>query len=156
MNPEKKRHQKHEKCTVARSDSAKVIGDSNSEKLSGQSEIKYILVIKLFDTLQKLISAVAYMWAFYCVYLAVDSLAGKTTVANVIFSYLLSRDNDYGIPWFLAIIFFIWAVIERKERLRKVEALHKHNRDLEKYINPNRTGSGILPSGETNPKDEIL
>lgn len=115
-----------------------------------------VVVLKLFDLAQKLISSITYTTLGYFTYLSIDSLAGKTTIANVVLSYFLSKDNDYGLPWILAVIFFLWATFERKERLRKVEALHKHNRDLEKRIDPNRTNSGILPNGKTNPKDERL
>ncbi|WP_347888316.1 hypothetical protein ABHF54_13175 [Nitrosomonas europaea] len=133
-----------------------VIRNNDNKQSLGYPDIKHVVVLKLFDLAQKLISSITYTALGYFTYLSIDSLAGKTTIANVVLSYFLSKDNDYGLPWILAVIFFLWATFERKERLRKVEALHKHNRDLEKRIDPNRTNSGILPNGKTNPKDERL
>jgi len=133
----------------------KVIRNNDNKQSPNYPGIN-VVVLKLFDLAQKLISSITYTALGYFTYLSIDSLAGKTTIANVVLSYFLSKDNDYGLPWILAVIFFLWATFERKERLRKVEALHKHNRDLEKRIDPNRTNSGILPNGKTNPKDERL
>jgi len=133
----------------------KVIRNNDNKQSPNYPGIN-VVVLKLFDLAQKLISSITYTTLGYFTYLSIDSLAGKTTIANVVLSYFLSKDNDYGLPWILAVIFFLWATFERKERLRKVEALHKHNRDLEKRIDPNRTNSGILPNGKTNPKDERL
>ena len=89
-------------------------------------------------------------------YLAVKELAGETTVANVVIMYFTSEDNDYGLPWFLAAIFAAWALFEAKLRRSKTRALQGHIQKLETLIDPNRTSSGLLPTGETNPKDERL
>jgi hypothetical protein len=118
--------------------------------------IAFLLIYRTFDLLEKLIVACVYIVCAYFIYLSIDSLAGKTTLTNIVLSYLSERESDYGFPWILAFVFFVWAILERKERQRKVESLHKHNRELEERMNPGRTSSGLLPNGETNPKDDIL
>lgn len=118
--------------------------------------ISFLFIVKFFDLLNLLISATVKISLFYFAYLSIDALAGKTTLANIVLSYLTSNESDYGVPWILSSVFFIWAILERKERRRKTEELHKHNRALESRIDNKRTSSGLLPTGETNPEDDKI
>ena len=86
---------------------------------------------------------------------AVETLAGKNTDASFLVGYFTSQENDYGLPWVVAIIAMFYGFIERRLRLRKTEYLHKRVLELEKRIDQKREGSNLLPTGETNPKDEI-
>ncbi len=133
--------------------------EDQSKYQSNQSEnssIAFLFVYRIFNLLDKLVVATIYLGCAYFAYLSIESLSGKTTLTNIALSYLAAKESDYGLPWILAFVFFIWAILERKERKRKVESLHKYNRELEARINPGRTSTGLLSNGETNPKDDIL
>jgi hypothetical protein len=87
-------------------------------------------------------------------YLAIDSFAGKTTIANIAMKYLAGKESNFGLPWILASVLCIWAILERYLRIRKTESLQGYIKKLEKKLDPDRTTSGLLPTGETNPKDK--
>ncbi|QOJ19983.1 MAG: hypothetical protein HRU77_04295 [Gammaproteobacteria bacterium] len=128
---------------------------NENAKLDG-TDFRFFLTLKIFDLLPVIFNAIVKITLGYFCYLSIDALAGKTTITNVVLSYLKAKESDFGMPWILAFIFFLWAIFERKERRRKTEQLHKHNRKLEMIINPDRSSSGLLPTGETNPKDERI
>jgi hypothetical protein len=96
-------------------------------------------------------------WAFvaYCTWQAIDALAGKTTIVNALVAAFLSKDNDYGLPWYVAGAVAAWALLERFLRRKKTEQMQAHIRKLEQRIDPARTSSGLLPSG-THAKDDEL
>lgn len=88
--------------------------------------------------------------------MAIDSLAGKTTIANIILKYFTVEESDYGIPWIVTGVFALWAYLERKFRKQKTESFQAKIKVLEERLDPNRTTSGLLPSGETHAEDRKL
>lgn len=54
----------------------------------------------------------------------------------------------------LTIAFGLWAIIERSLRKRKTVKLTKRIEELETKIDPQRTSSGLLSTGETHPDDK--
>lgn len=93
-------------------------------------------------------------WIAYLINDAFIAAIGKSTDIQVLIGLLFSRGNDYGAPWVIAGLCFLWAVMERRLRYRKVEHLQGHNVELERIIDPHRTSSGLLPTGQTNPRDK--
>lgn len=120
------------------------------------NHIKFFVLSNIFDVVRLIIKSCFWLSMAYIAYLGLDVIAGKTTVANIIIGYFNSKESDFGAPWVLTLVAFIWAYLERKEKLRKTQELHKRIMELEKRVDPNRTSSGLLPTGETNPKDEVL
>lgn len=130
--------------------------ENNELKKIDGTHLKFFIIQKIFDLLGRLLSVTLYLGLAYFSYLSIIELAGKTTITNMVVGYFTAKESDYGIPWLLALFCLLWGYLERRERRRKTEELHKYNKKLEEIINPNRTSSGILPNGETNPKDEKL
>ena len=116
---------------------------------------RFLIISKSFDVVRDLIRALLYVAIAYWIFRAVETLAGKNTDASFLVGYFTSQENDYGLPWVVAIIAMFYGFIERRLRLRKTEYLHKRVLELEKRIDPKREGSNLLSTGETNPKDEI-
>ncbi|WP_022949551.1 hypothetical protein [Methylohalobius crimeensis] len=90
----------------------------------------------------------------YIGYLSLKELAGKATIADIAFTFLGKQavsNWGYNLALFVSII---WALTERKLRLRKTKYLSERPKNLEKQIDPNRTSSGLQPTGETNPEDK--
>jgi len=118
--------------------------------------LRFMVISKIFDLAKQLINGVIWVSLAYIGYLAIDSLAGKTTIANIVLKYLTAEESDYGIPWILTCAFAIWAILENKLRKRKTESFQGRIKELEERLDPNRTTSGLLPSGETHPEDRNL
>lgn len=117
---------------------------------------KFYIWTRIFDLLRDVVKYGAYVFLGYWAYLSIDALAGKTTLADIALSYFTSKENDHGLPWILVVIFVIWAALERRLRLRKTVALADQIKELQKRIDPQRTSSGLLQTGETNPKDKTI
>lgn len=121
-----------------------------------EQAVRFMVISKILDLAGQIVNGAIWIALAYIGYLAIDSLAGKTTVANIVLKYLTAEESDYGFPWILVGAFAIWAVLERRLRKRKIESLQGHIRELEKRLDPNRTTSGLLPTGDTNPEDKDL
>lgn len=116
---------------------------------------RFLVISKTFDIIKDIVKAITYVALAYWAFRAIDTLAGKHTDASLLVGYFTSQENDYGLPWIIAIIGVLYGLIERRLRLRKTEYFHKHILELEKRIDPKREGSNLLPTGETNPRDEL-
>jgi hypothetical protein len=97
-----------------------------------------------------------YLGLAYIGFRAVEVLAGKSTSASFIFNALFSDGNDYGLPWVLSVVFLVWGIAQRRERLRKTEYFQNRIQKLEKMLDPDRTSSGLSTTGETHPGDRLL
>lgn len=84
-------------------------------------------------------------------YLALDSLAGKTTLASFIVNIFAVTQEEGVSKWWVytSIAAILWAFIERVLRQRKVKSMSKRLENLEKTRDPNRTSSGLTREGET-------
>ncbi len=129
--------------------------DKNKQK-DDEYTIRFLIISKSFDLAKQVIGGCVLIVLAYIGYLAIDALAGKTTITNIVLKYLTAQESDYGIPWISVILFALWAILERKLRKRKTEVFQKRIKILEKKIDHNRTSSGLSPSGETNPEDKNL
>jgi hypothetical protein len=91
----------------------------------------------------------------WCLYLAIDSIAGKTTAfqAAVTVGFSLLWDIRFVVAFSLAGATTIWAAAERWLRHRKVNFLQGRIKELELKIDPGRTTSGLTTKGRTNPRD---
>lgn len=132
--------------------------EENQPSLSSkdnQTNVRLFELTQKFGLFNRIVSAIIYITFFYFTYLSIDAIAGKTTIANVFLSYLISKESNFGFPWFLAGVTSIWALLERRLRKRKIEQMQNHIKELEKSRDENRTSSGLLADGETNPSDKI-
>ncbi len=88
------------------------------------------------------------------VWLAIKALAGQQTSVSV--SAALSVLADARIALFASLtgVSALWAVVERRLRLRKTEYLQNRIIALEKQLDARRTSSGLTSQGKTNPRDK--
>lgn len=111
---------------------------------------------RVFELLRNIVRASTAIGIAWIVYLAIKELAGQTTVASFLFAYFNNAGNGYlsfFLPWILTALCCGWAWIERRFRYRKTEKMTLRIQDLERLIDPNRKGSNLMPSGQTNPID---
>jgi hypothetical protein len=87
-------------------------------------------------------------------YLSIDSLAGKTTFAQVVISFLGQMAVSKSLAYIFGFGGILFGVYQR--RLRKKTAAHYYPRvkELEKLIDPRRSSSDLTIYGETNPRDK--
>lgn len=86
---------------------------------------------------------------------AVRALAGLDTKAQFILGWFTSADNDFGMPWVIAIGALILARRERTLRRNKTEQMQSHILSLETRLDPRRSSSGLTPTGDSNPEDAL-
>jgi hypothetical protein len=115
-----------------------------------------VLRVDLFyRTVRTTIRAGGGCFAAWCLYLSIDSVAGKTTAFQAALSVGLSLlwDIRLVLAFSIAGAATLWATAERWLRHRKVEFMQGRIRDLELRIDPKRSTSGLTTKGRTNPKD---
>ena len=115
---------------------------------------KFFFGARLLDIFNNLIRYGAWLGIARYGYLSIDALAGETTslrFLHVITFEVLSRSLPW---WILTIALGFWAVKETREKKRKTEKLTVRIKELETILDPNRTSSGLLPSGDTHPDDD--
>ena len=74
------------------------------------------------DTIGRFILAVQWLGIAYIAYLAIDSLAGKTTVFDATFEYIARHGIGTVSSWIVAVGAVGWAWRERRIRLRMERA----------------------------------
>jgi hypothetical protein len=114
------------------------------------------LVARIFDLAKDIIRALLVGWIAWTIYLDFKELAGKQTDASFFFKYVFAKDNDYGLPWVIAIFAVGWAYLERWFRKSKTQQLTGRIQELEMLIDERRSSSGLLSTGDTNPRDRHL
>jgi len=115
---------------------------------------RVLLVARIFDLLKDVLRYGFYAWIVWGVVLSMRELAGKSTDARFVFEYFFSRENDYALPWVLATVATIWALLERRFRYQKTEQLTARTKELEQRLDPSRSSSGLATTGVTHPRDK--
>jgi hypothetical protein len=134
------------------------VNQSLKQRGSAESErgsLSVVKVVKGYELARDVVKGFVYLGCAYFGYLAIVALAGQQTDARFALSYFTSGDNDYGLPWLVALVVIVLAFGERKLRLRKTRYLQGRIRELEQRVDPNRTSSGLLEDGSSNPKDDL-
>ena len=117
----------------------------------GRERVALLRVDHFYRTVRTSIRVGGGCFAVWCLYLSIDSVAGKTTAFSVGLSLLW--DIRLVLAFSIAGSAILWATAERWLRHRKVEFMQGRIRDLELRIDPNRTTSELTTKGRTNPRD---
>ena len=115
---------------------------------------QYSLCLEIIKTTGRVVPYIAITVTVYFVYLAIVAVAGTTTqfkFFHTISLEILGRSLPW---WLLTICTVLWAIIENALRRRKTEKLAGRIAKLESQLDPNRTSSGLTPSGDTHPDDD--
>lgn len=125
------------------------------EWLPNQIQIaRFGLWLDVLKTMRHLAKWAAVAVIAVCAWLSIGSLAGKTTMLGAVFEYTTGNKATVILPWLVTIVMLVWALRERALRRRKTAQMQNHAREIETRLDPDRTGSGLLPDGRTNPKDK--
>jgi hypothetical protein len=89
----------------------------------------------------------------YFTYQSIDSLAGKTTTADIgikVFEDLKISDVIAAVATCSSVLY---GLAQRKLRKSTIERLQGRIKKLEQSRDPSRTSSGLTPTGDTHPND---
>ena len=104
-------------------------------------------------TLRAAITAAGWVGVAYCASLAIGQFAGQNTNLFVGATLSVIGKLSVAVPSVVAASCCAWAVGERKIRQRNTAYLTDRIRKLESDADPNRTTSGLMRTGATNPRD---
>lgn len=132
----------------------------DSEKL----HFRMFLIDRGYDLLKRLLTTILWLGWAWIGFLAIDSLAGKITYANISIQGSIQEACDQAISYtgawilLLAIIVGIFGMVygRRQASLRKstVERLTAQITILEKIVDPGRSSSQLTTRGETAERDK--
>jgi hypothetical protein len=86
---------------------------------------------------------------------AITSLAGSTTEASILISFLSKVEISEALAWIFGIGSIGYGYSQRKLKGQTVERLQSRITMLESKIDPDRSSSNLTKRGETNPKDRL-
>ena len=133
-------------------------GEDSSERSRLNAELEWAKYAKKWDIIGGIFNGLI-RWGgiaacFYCLYLIVDSLAGKTTATDIALKAITDLKLDRGILYLLTGGTTLWAIREHKLRKKNTKHIAAHIKELEERIDPNRTSSNLTETGDTHPEDE--
>lgn len=122
------------------------------------TQLEYMLKFRRIDSFTSIALQVI-KWGFIFGisrygYFAIAALAGRQTVANIIFQFLGSLKGSRGLAYLFGAGGIIYGYGERKLRQRNIHRLANSKNDLERKLDPNRTSSNISKTGTTRPGDK--
>lgn len=108
------------------------------------------VIDRVFSLATDVVWAAALVGVFYCVYLCFKVLAGQTTVASFVLSYISDpKGGASAKPWIgSTVLATVWGIAERWLRRRKVASMSRRSKNLERLFDANRTGSGLTETGQ--------
>lgn len=129
---------------------------SNADR--GGDQVELFRIDQRYRTARTGLKAAAWVFAAYCLWGILDSLAGRTTDVSVSLKGAISllADLKFAVTITLAGAAAAWAAIERWLRHRTIRNLQSRIRELETAVDPGRTSSGLTEKGTTHPRDKGL
>jgi len=125
-------------------------------------ELEYRLESQKWDTGlrlgQSLIKYVAACFIVWQLGLALEALAGKSTLANfgvfLIADLKANKVFSHIIMGIVGVSGVGYGLRERAQKRKQIKRLGNRVVDLEKRLDPNRTSSGLTVDGRSRPEDE--
>jgi len=87
--------------------------------------------------------------------LAVGDLAGQTTLADIGIDFLGKVEVSVALAWTAGAAGGYYGYRQRKLRRDTVERLQKRVKELENFIDKNRSSSQLTSRGDTRPEDIV-
>lgn len=109
---------------------------------------------KGLDTLKYLIKWGAIVWVAYFVRDMVASLAGQTTVADIVVKVVATASRSQLVAWLIALGALSWGWLEMKLRRKNIKVMSGRIRELESQLDPGRSSSKLTTTGETRKEDK--
>src|SRR5665213_3175173 len=81
-------------------------------KEDADSKAKFLLIHQGFKLANAILKYGAWIYVAKCAVEVVRALAGKSTIVNAVVAAFVSRDNDFAMPWVVAVVCMAWALLE--------------------------------------------
>lgn len=120
--------------------------------MNNNERLNLFKVEQLYRTIRTGLKCITTAVVAYFVWNALKDLSGHDT--NLAVKLLANVDVSIVFSWLATASTSVWAVKERRLRVRKVEQMQARIRQLEEHIDPNRTSSGLTVQGGTNEDDK--
>ena len=88
-------------------------------------------------------------------YLAVEALAGQTTLADIGINFLGKVEVSVALAWSFGAVGVAYGWQQRKLRKDTVERLQNRIQALEQMIDRGRSSSNLTPRGDSRPEDKV-
>ncbi len=128
-----------------------------SDDVSESALLKVRLIDRGFAALCLLIKCGTLVAIAYCAVQAIEALAGEKTDATISIALTFLTKTTGGSAAAMGIgtgiLGVAYGLIERRLRYQKVEHLQGRVKELEVFLDPNRSSSGLTIQGRTNPRD---
>jgi len=124
-----------------------------------QHKRKMALMASSFELCHTLVYAALVLGIAYFGYLSVGELAGARTSLSLALYGMDSPFINFSVYFMgpggcgIGAAFYLLYKREKRKRSETVRRLSDHARALEQKIDPNRSSSGLMPDGSTNPSD---
>ena len=100
-------------------------------------------------TVTTLIKTIGVGFCFYWVYRGIDSLAGKTTLTNMLFEMATDLKMNQWFGYILGGTGITYGLQQRHLRRKNISRIAPRNDALEKRVDPNKMSSGLTQYGTT-------
>lgn len=131
----------------------------SKSKAELEAELRFIKQSKIAEgviqVINNLIRYGTILGVSYHLYLAVESLSGRTTLADIGISFLGNLNISVAIAWVSCIVGIVYGMNQKKLKNDTVERLQSRITDLEKEIDPKRSSSNLTKRGETRQEDKL-
>jgi hypothetical protein len=120
---------------------------------SAYERLERVRIVERYALARTALRALCIFGVFWLMKDAAIGFAGQTTSVAVSAALSVIADIKFALTLSLAGLAGAWAFVERKLRHRKVEYLQSRIRRLETERDPKRSSSGLMPTGQTHPRD---
>lgn len=111
-------------------------------------------ISKLVTVLQNLIRWTGIVLIARYGFLAIESLSGQTTLADVTIALLGNVNVSIALAWTVALSGTAYGWHQRNLRKDTIERLHARIHQLENRLDDRRSSSQLTTRGETRPEDQ--
>jgi len=123
-----------------------------------ETELKLIKQSRVADgvirVLRDVIKYGALVWIASYFNRSIETLAGKTTLADIGVSFLANMKVSIAFAWTFGFAGIIYGYTQRNLRKDTVARLQQRIKDLELSVDTNRSSSEITVQGNTRPEDK--
>lgn len=116
-------------------------------------QIRMFVIDRTYDLGSLLVRSIFWAFVTYYIYRSIAVLAGQVTVASVWVSFITKASHGGAARWIFTALLAGWGFIERAFRKQNIRRMSARIKNLESQIDPQRTSSGLTPSGDTHPGD---
>lgn len=124
-----------------------------------KAELEYLYKVKQAQVVnslgRELIKYGGLVFAARYVYLSIDSLAGKSTFAEIGLAFLARSKFYASLGWLVGICGVAFGFYCLWRMKNTIERYQGHINQLETRIDPHRSSSAITVRGNTRPEDKI-